>query len=92
MARIKGADFAEIGDAELLRLTGNALYGDRFQAALAKDLGLPKGFLSEILSGKKPLPERHRATAANLCHRWLMSLSEKRASIEAIERSWRDRL
>ncbi len=92
MARINKSEFARAGDAELLGLTGKALYGERFQAWLAKDLGLPTGFLSEILNGKKPLPAKHRATLANLCHAWLMSLSEKKESMEAFERTWRERM
>jgi hypothetical protein len=55
-------------------------------------LSLPPGFLSEIVSGKKPLPHKHRATLASLCHAWLMQLNEKKTSVESIEWEWRDRM
>jgi hypothetical protein len=62
-----------------------------FQTLLAKDLGLPTGFLSEILNNKKLLPARHRTTLANLCHQWLMALPEKTAAVEAFGKAWRER-
>jgi hypothetical protein len=92
MARIKRVEVDEMVDADLLRETGRALHGERFQLLLAKELSIPPSFLSDILSGKKALPAKHRITLAELCHRWLMDVPSKVASVEAYSKAWRAKM
>lgn len=53
-------------EREYLMAAGAALHGERYQAALAADLGMSRQHLARILSGERPALPEHVAKARKL--------------------------
>jgi len=70
---------------ELLRLVGEALYGDRWQAPIAGDLGVSDRAVRYWISTANPCPE-------DLGLRLLAIVTRKRDSLSGLEGAVRERL
>lgn len=52
---------------DLLARIGRALYGDQWQSALARDLGISRETIKKILAGKRSINPRLAGDLLNLC-------------------------
>jgi hypothetical protein len=76
-------------DQEILADTGHVLYGERWIAAFARDIGVSQQYVSQIASAQRALTVEQRLKLAVMCSVWLNNLTARRESVEAMERYWR---
>ena len=83
---------ADFSDADLLRETGEVLFGAHWQAEIAKKLGVSKSLIRFIAKGERRMSNRHREDMYRMCAGWLLNMLLKKSTIETLAGEWQVRV